>query len=149
MCGGDSLTCGSVAAKCETLFQPSRDHRRLSACLCLCLPKLRVSTTAKRRTAGCHERADTASSSLICSQPASQPASTTFATLAIPHLSPHEAFRFFQHSPAGHLHQPLRHATGSFPIAHPPSALPEPHSISLRLHHCTSPTTHHPTHAPW
>lgn len=27
------------------------------------------------------------------------------------------------------------------PLATPPSALPEPHSISLRLHHCTSPTT--------
>lgn len=30
---------------------------------------------------------------------------------------------------------------GIFSLAAPPSALPEPHSISLRLHHCTSPTT--------
>lgn len=92
----------------------------------------------------CHERADTAagwrafsfaaSSQPTPSQQPQSPISST--TRRIP---------FLPASLAGHLHHSPLHATGIFPLATPPSALPEPLSISLRLHHCTSPTTHpHP-----
>ena len=58
-----------------------------------------------------------------------------------PSLPPHAASPSFQRQLAGHRHHPSQHATGSFSLATPPAALPEPPSISLRLHHCTSPTT--------
>ena len=67
-----------------------------------------------------------------------------------PSLPPHAASPSFQRQLAGHRHHPSQHATGSSSCATPPAALPEPPSISLRLHHCTSPTTTTttPTHAP-
>ena len=81
---------------------------------------------------------------LICSQPA-QAAPDLSNNRNPPSLPPHDASRFFQRPFAGHLHLSVLHATGSFPLAPSLSALPEPHSISLRLHHCTSPSTHpHP-----
>jgi hypothetical protein len=91
----------------------------------------------KLRT-GCHERADTARSWRSHLQPAKAPSQHRNPSS----LSPHDASRFLQRHLAGHLHHLPQHATGSFPLAASLSALPEPHSISLRLHHCTSPTTH-------
>lgn len=125
------IDCG-VAAKCET----SSSHPRAS------LPRrLRKAQPARRLMLGCHEqsRAEQARSWLLFAAPPKQLRNP-------PSPTPHEA------SPISRPHYLGITATQLFtrrcsPLATPPSALPEPHSISLRLHHCTSPTTT-PTHAP-
>jgi hypothetical protein len=67
-----------------------------------------------------------------------------FETTAFPISFTPRDIPFPSASRAGHRHLPVILRDGTHSLAPPPSALPEPHDISLRLHHAPPPPPLHP-----